>query len=42
MSAQYASGFAFTGGKIHKVVYDVGGDAYVDLERRLAAILARD
>ena len=36
------SGFAFTGGRIFKVTYDVGDDAYVDLERRLAAILARD
>jgi hypothetical protein len=35
-------GFAFTGGRIFKVTYDVGDDAYVDLERRLGAILARD
>jgi hypothetical protein len=42
VSNEYASGFAFTGGRIFKVTYDVGDDAYVDLERRLAAILARD
>ncbi len=35
-------GFAFTGGRIFKVTYDVGDDAYIDLERRLGAILARD
>ena len=28
--------------RIFKVTYDVGDDAYVDLERRLGAILARD
>ena len=33
---------AFTGGRISKMTYDVGDDAYVDLERRLGAILARD
>ena len=32
----------FTGGKIIKVIYDIGDDAYMDLERRLGAILARD
>ena len=42
VSRAYSSGFAFTGGRIRKVVYDVGDDAYVDLERRLGAILARD
>ncbi len=42
VSAEYTSGFTFTGGKIIKVVYDIGDDAYIDLERRLGAILARD
>lgn len=42
VSTEYASGFAFTHGRIFKVTYDVGDDAYVDLERRLGAILARD
>lgn len=35
-------GFAFTGGRIHEVVYDIGTDAYVDLQRRLGARLTRD
>ena len=42
VSAEYSSGFAFASGRIFKVTYDVGDDAYVDLERRLGAILARD
>ena len=42
VSNDYSPGFAFTGGRIFKVTYDVGDDAYVDLERRLGAILARD
>jgi hypothetical protein len=42
VSTEYTSGFAFSGGRIFKVIYDVGDDAYVDLERRLGAILARD
>lgn len=33
--------FAFTGGRIVKVVYD-GNDAYVDLEAEMAAALSRD
>jgi hypothetical protein len=31
-----------TGGRIVKVVFDVGDDAYVDLERHLHAAMARD
>jgi DNA invertase Pin-like site-specific DNA recombinase len=42
VSTEYSPGFSFTGGRISKVTYDVGDDAYVDLERRLGAILARD
>jgi arylsulfatase len=42
VSKEYDGRFAFTGGGILKVVYDVGKDAYVDDERRLAAALARD
>jgi len=42
VSAEYSPGFRFSGGRIFKVTYDVGDDAYVDLERRLGAILARD
>ena len=42
VSTEYSPGFAFTGGRIFKVTFDVGDDAYVDLERRMGAILARD
>ncbi len=42
VSREYGSGFAFSAGQIVKVTYDVGDDTYVDLERRLGAILARD
>jgi arylsulfatase len=42
VTKEYPTRFAFTGGQIIKVVYDVGDDAYVDDERRLAAALARD
>jgi hypothetical protein len=42
VSQEYGSGFAFTGGRIHQVVYGIGSDAYVDLEADLGAILARD
>ena len=36
------SSFAFSGGEIKKVVFDVADDAYVDLEAHLAAAMARD
>lgn len=39
---EYGPKFAFTNGEIKKVIYDVAGDGYVDLERRMAAVLARD
>ena len=42
VTGDYTTGFTFTEGRIHKVVYDVGDDAYIDLERRLGAMLARD
>jgi len=42
VSSEYKPKFEFTGGRIVKVVYDVADDAYVDLERELAAALARD
>jgi arylsulfatase A-like enzyme len=34
--------YEFTGGTIHRVVVDVTGDPYVDLEREAAAMLARE
>jgi hypothetical protein len=42
VSADYRGAFAFTGGTVVKVIYDVAGDAYLDAERHLAAVLARD
>jgi len=42
VSSDYKPKFPLTGGRIVKVVYDVGEDAYVDLERHLHAAMARD
>ncbi len=32
----------YTGGEIVKVVFDIADDAYIDVERHLAAAMARD
>jgi len=42
VSKEYTTKFPFAGGEIVKVVFDVAKDAYVDVERRFAAALARD
>ena len=42
VSSEYTSRFEFTGGTIVKVVFDVGDDAYIDIEQHLAAAMARD
>ena len=42
VSSDYTGKFAFAGGRIIKVIYDVAKDVYVDVERQLAAALARD
>ncbi len=43
VSGLYAgSRFEFGGGTLHKVVFDVADDAYVDVEAHLAAAMARD
>jgi arylsulfatase len=42
VSSEYKSGFRFSGGRIVKVIYDVADDVYIDLERKLAAAMARD
>jgi arylsulfatase len=42
VSSAYKPKFEWTGGEIVKVVFDVADDAYVDLERHMAAALARD
>ncbi len=41
-SAYTGDRFAFTGGEIKQVVFDIADDAYVDVERHLAAAMARD
>lgn len=42
VSRDYRAKFAFSGGKINKVVFDVGSDLYVDVETHLVAAMARD
>jgi arylsulfatase len=42
VSSAYTPKFEWTGGQIHKVVYDVADDAYIDVEQHLAAAIARD
>ncbi len=42
VSSEYTPKFEFTGGRIVKVVIDVADDAYIDVEKHLAAALARD
>ena len=42
VSSEYKPRFEFTGGRIVKVVFDVADDAYVDVEREMAAAMARD
>jgi arylsulfatase A-like enzyme len=34
--------WSFTGGKLHRVVVDVSGDPFIDLEREAAAMVARE
>jgi hypothetical protein len=42
VSKEYRPNFEFTGGTIHKVVFDAGDDHYLDLENHYAAAMARD
>jgi hypothetical protein len=42
VSSEYTPKFEFTGGRIVKVVFDVADDAYVDVEKHMAAAMARD
>jgi arylsulfatase len=42
VSSEYTPKFEFTGGRIVKVVFDIADDAYVDVERHMAAAMARD
>lgn len=42
VTKEYDTKFAFSGGRIVKVVFDVANDVYVDVERAFAAAMARD
>jgi arylsulfatase len=42
VSSEYKPKFAFSGGRIIKVVYDIADDTYENVELKLAAALARD
>jgi arylsulfatase len=42
VSKEYTPQFPFTGGRVIKVEVNVGDDAYVDVERQMAAAMARD
>lgn len=42
VSKAYHNKFAFTGGKIHKVIYSVGNDAYVNLMREFQIKLIKE
>ena len=42
VSAEYAPPFAFTGGRIVQVAFDMGDDQYLDLEAEAAAMMARE
>ena len=42
VTTDYSGRYPYTGGHITKVVFDVADDAYIDVERHIAAALARD
>jgi arylsulfatase A-like enzyme len=42
VSSEYKAPAAFSGGKVVKAVFDVADDHYIDVERKMAAALARD
>jgi hypothetical protein len=42
VSGEYTPKFLFSDRRITKVVFDVADDADIDVERELAAVLARD
>jgi hypothetical protein len=42
VSSMYRPKFEFTEGEIIQIVFDVGDDAYIDVERHFAAAMARD
>jgi arylsulfatase len=42
VSSEYKSTFEFSGGKVIRTVFDIADDHYIDVERKMAAALARD
>ncbi|HET8782905.1 MAG TPA: sulfatase-like hydrolase/transferase [Pyrinomonadaceae bacterium] len=42
VSSEYMPNFEFTGGRLIKVIFDVAKDAYVNVEKAMAASMARD
>jgi hypothetical protein len=42
VSSEYTPKFAWSGGEILKVAYDVADDAYIDVKQHLAMAIARD
>ncbi|HEX4969842.1 MAG TPA: hypothetical protein VFV69_02235 [Steroidobacteraceae bacterium] len=42
VSSEYKTPATFSGDKVIKAVFDVADDHYIDVERRMAAALARD
>ncbi|HEY9502184.1 MAG TPA: hypothetical protein VIR01_11205, partial [Pyrinomonadaceae bacterium] len=42
VSSEYKPTFEFSGGRVIKVVFDVAKDTYVNVEKAMAASMARD
>jgi arylsulfatase len=42
VSSEYKPNFPFSGGRVIKVIFDLADDVYLDVERKLAAAMARD
>jgi len=42
VSSEYRPQFPFSGGRVIKVIFDIADDVYLDIERKLAAAMARD
>ena len=42
VSSEYKPTFEFTGGRVVKVIFDVAKDTYVNVEKAMAASMARD
>jgi arylsulfatase len=42
VSSEYKAPATFSGGKVVKAIFDIADDHYIDVERRMAAAMARD